>query len=334
MIPEPKPYTSNIQERLIENLNEAEDSILIAMAWFTNNKIKDCLIALKRINPSLIIEIVVDDNMVNNSYFLDYRDKFKEVNIEIKANIKNTFLHHKFVIIDRKKIITGSYNFTNKANKNLENIIVVNSEFISSYYSRIFRFLTTPNFIDENIELLFEYRGFAQSIISSYYKFSREEYNRYKNKIILGECFTVENGFYDEIRYLPGLIFNPKIIYRKESKRKRDDFDFDYDYSPEFKPPISRKTIIEWTQGRNENLILDYYDGREDEYYQINDELEGNTRRVKNYFKKKFDHTFDKEALRTLIKSGVDIIIESDIWSNNFEPFIDKHIIRDLFNQI
>lgn len=328
---EPIVYTKNIETKIIESLLDARKSIVIVMAWFTNNKIKDCLLNIKSRKPSISIQIVVDENSVNTKYFLDYNNKFKNTNIEIKQNVTNQFLHHKFIVIDNERAITGSYNLTNRANKNLENIVIINSPFISSYYTRIFKFITTPNYIDENVELLFDYPDFTQSIISSYYRFSKKEYNKYKNKIVLGDCFTVDNGNYDEIKYFPGFIFNPKFLFRKESHRKRSDFNLDYEYSPEFKMPVSRNTIISWTKGRNENLILDYFNGKEDEYHLINDELDKSAENVERYFEQKIAHTYDKERMRELIEEGVDIIIENDIWSINFEPFINQEVISNIF---
>ena len=44
-------------------------------------------------------------------------------------------MHNKIVIVDDKKVITGSYNFTNDAeNKNYENVIISDiPEFVADY---------------------------------------------------------------------------------------------------------------------------------------------------------------------------------------------------------
>ena len=52
---------------------------------------------------------------------------------------------------------------------------------------------------------------------------------------------------------------------------------------------------------------------------------------VERYFKQKIAHTYDKERMRELIEEGVDIIIENDIWSINFEPFINQEVISNIF---
>ena len=44
-------------------------------------------------------------------------------------------MHHKVIVIDGKKVITGSYNFSKSANKkNDENIIIIDNADIANQY--------------------------------------------------------------------------------------------------------------------------------------------------------------------------------------------------------
>jgi hypothetical protein len=321
---EPKVYFRGIEKKLIEMINKSNNSIKIAMAWFTNEDIKDSLIQRKESTPNIDIKIVVDDNEINKRYFLNYESKFEDIGIQIKKKASDRFLHNKFMIIDEAITITGSYNYSKKANTNLENIIVINSSNISSYYSRIFEFLTNKNYVDENIKLLFENPKFAQELFSTYYPFSKTEYLKYKDKIEIGDCFTHENGMYDEIKYFPGLIFNPKICH--SDYRKSDFFEFNI--------PVDKQMIKSWVEGRDQNLILDSFRGYEEHYHLINDELEKNEQAVENYFKRKMEKTYRHSKLKKLIKDGVDIILEDDLWLNNFEPFLNKRLIEKIFAKI
>lgn len=47
-------------------------------------------------------------------------------------------MHHKFCIIDLKKVITGSFNWTNKANFNNENISVIEQREQGEAYAQEF----------------------------------------------------------------------------------------------------------------------------------------------------------------------------------------------------
>lgn len=321
MIAEPKAYIKGIEKKIIEFIDSTEKSLHIAMAWFTNKDIKESLIILKKKNPNIIIEVVVDENYINDKYFSNTLHDFNSSGIKIHKNLTGRFLHNKYMIIDQKTTITGSYNYSKKANWNLENIIVVNSTSLSDYYLRLFEFITKTDYKDENIILLFEYPEFAQQIISTYYSFSKKEYNKYKYKIEIGDCFTHDNGLGDSLKYYPGLIFNKKIKYNKE-------------VTSEFDLPVNKDIIKNWIDNENRKLTLDFYQGKEELYHLISDELEENTKSLEIAFKRKIEKVIPAEDIRILIKDKVNIIIEDDLWLMNFEPFINKDLINEIFEQI
>jgi hypothetical protein len=321
---EPRPYFKGIEKKLIELISMSNNSIKIAMAWFTNSEIKECLIKVKESNTNIEILIVVDDNEINKKYFLNSKNEFENVGIQIKKKVNDRFLHNKFMVIDELVTITGSYNYSKKANSNLENIVVIECADFSSNYLRIFEFLTNASYVDENVKLLFNNPRFAQQIISTYYAFGKKEYLKYKNKIEIGDCFTHENGIYNEIKYSPGLIFNPIISIRDYCKPDFIEFNF----------PIQKKMIKEWVERRNRNVILDFFNGYEENYHFINLELEKNEEAVKKSFKRKIEGTYRYDKLKKLIEDGIDIILEDDLWLNNFEPFLSKQLIESIFEKI
>jgi phosphatidylserine/phosphatidylglycerophosphate/cardiolipin synthase-like enzyme len=321
---QPKAYFKGIEKKIIELISNSNNMIKIAMAWFTNNDIKESLINQKNSNPEIKIIIVVDDNYINDEYFSNYESKFREAGIKIEKKASDRFLHNKFMIIDETITVTGSYNYSKKANTNLENIVVIDSVDFSSYYSRIFEFLINSDYVDGNIKILLENQKFAQEILSTYYDFNKAEYLKYKEKIDIGDCFTHDNGMYDEIKYSPGLIFNPKISF---SDYKKSEFF-------EFEIPVNKNIIKLWVKSRNMNLIIGSYSGSEVNYDLINDELENSEKAVENFFKRKLENTYQYVELKKMIENGVDIILEDDLWINNFEPFINKKNVEKIFEGI
>ena len=134
-------YTQNIEQVVLDNFEKSKKSIVIVVAWFTNNRIVEKLIQLKRRNESLSIQILVDENDINQKYFFNiFTERLIEAGIEIKRQKVTKFNHNKFSIIDEEIIMTGSYNYTKRANTNHENIIVDSNERIAKYYKRVFRF--------------------------------------------------------------------------------------------------------------------------------------------------------------------------------------------------
>ena len=110
--------TQDIERVIIENFLKAKESITIVMAWFTNSDIIEALIKAKRYS-NIEVNILVDDNEINNKYFTGkHKDKLKSTGIEIKSQTIRNFNHNKFSVIDNNRIITGSYNYSKKANFN------------------------------------------------------------------------------------------------------------------------------------------------------------------------------------------------------------------------
>lgn len=52
-----------------------------------------------------------------------------------KVDLKRGSMHHKFIIVDNARLLTGSYNFTNDAeNNNYENVIITDiPEIVTAY---------------------------------------------------------------------------------------------------------------------------------------------------------------------------------------------------------
>ena len=60
-------------------------------------------------------------------------------------------MHNKYAVIDEKTVVTGSFNWTNKAvNLNHENIVIINSEEVSNDFKKNF-FSMWTDFIDHKI---------------------------------------------------------------------------------------------------------------------------------------------------------------------------------------
>lgn len=115
-------YFNNIRKEILNNLNQCESEILIAVAWFTDKLIIDKLNSL--IKQGIKVEIIIYDNHVNK------KELFKELYYSnAKIYLSKKLMHNKFCIIDKKTIINGSYNWTINATSNDENIEITYNDF-------------------------------------------------------------------------------------------------------------------------------------------------------------------------------------------------------------
>ncbi|MGO4709449.1 phospholipase D-like domain-containing protein [Chryseobacterium sp. 2TAF14] len=189
MMEEPQIYFTNIEQVIMDNFEEASESIKISVAWFTNKNLINKLISLKQ-EKKITVQILVDDNEINKKYFHDiFETDLQKNDIEIKKLKLKKFNHNKFCTIDKKIAITGSYNYTENANKNLENLVVVINSKIAEYYTRIFHFFTDLDYIDQNIDILFNNFYFANKLISTFYPFTRKLMSSLEDKLYLGLLF-------------------------------------------------------------------------------------------------------------------------------------------------
>ena len=110
----------NIEQKILAKLKAAKVNIKVAVAWFKNPVLFNFL--LEKQQEDVLIEIVMtDDNTNFQNQNLDFQNL-----IDGGARIyvyRNALMHHKFCVIDNRDTITGSYNWTVRAERNIENIL-------------------------------------------------------------------------------------------------------------------------------------------------------------------------------------------------------------------
>lgn len=132
-------HFNDIQNQIICLLDKAQVSIIVAVAWFTNQSLADKLV--EKQEQGVSVDIIIDDNGTNNKYC----PQLDGCNIT-KVNVSGGIMHDKFCVIDNQMVITGSYNWTNNAEfKNEENIEVSEDPKLATEYSVKFRNLKQKN---------------------------------------------------------------------------------------------------------------------------------------------------------------------------------------------
>jgi phosphatidylserine/phosphatidylglycerophosphate/cardiolipin synthase-like enzyme len=109
-----KAIFDNIAEHLEEQIDLAENTIVVAVAWFTNKRLFDVLCA--KAADGVKVKLIISDNEINRNSNIDYSD------IQIGRSklylIDEEKMHNKFCIIDDYIVITGSYNWSYRAESN------------------------------------------------------------------------------------------------------------------------------------------------------------------------------------------------------------------------
>lgn len=139
-----------ISKHITDELETANESICIAVAWFTNETLFDIL--LDKIRKGITVELIVNNDGINN------REDGLDFNEFIKLGGKFYFadtsrlMHHKFVIIDNCKLISGSYNWTYNAEfRNIENVLSTDINETIEQFKKEFSFLISDGQIQTDI---------------------------------------------------------------------------------------------------------------------------------------------------------------------------------------
>lgn len=117
----------NIAERIQEEISKANKSIYIAVAWFTNKNLFNELVSKAKSGCS--ISLIISNDDINQNSSIDF-DTLISTNSKVyKIGNGNTeLMHNKFCVIDYNTVITGSYNWSYKAENNFENVIITNND--------------------------------------------------------------------------------------------------------------------------------------------------------------------------------------------------------------
>lgn len=121
-------YFDDIQQTIVTELEKAKTEVLIALGWLSFDIYFDAFNSL--LDRNVKVELILDNNSSN-----------KRPNHKIQALIAKSIsikyitmpgqyghMHHKFCIIDKETVISGSYNWSFNAATNFENIFIVKGE--------------------------------------------------------------------------------------------------------------------------------------------------------------------------------------------------------------
>ncbi|WP_237342884.1 phospholipase D family nuclease [Wolbachia endosymbiont of Folsomia candida] len=122
----------NCANQIIDAINRAEESVLVQAFEFTSRPIARSLIQAKE--RGVNVKVILDESQVQSKYSV-INELFQQ-KIPIWIDYKPAIAHSKLMIIDNRKIITGSFNFTYSAeSRNAENLLIIenNDSLVKQY---------------------------------------------------------------------------------------------------------------------------------------------------------------------------------------------------------
>lgn len=122
----------NIEQRILKEIKEAHYAIFVSVAWFTNKKLFQAL--LEKAKNNCYVSIIIQLDEINSQCGIDYSQIQVGRSECFMISKEAELLHDKFCVIDFRKVITGSYNWTYKAAQNSENILILIDPSVATQY--------------------------------------------------------------------------------------------------------------------------------------------------------------------------------------------------------
>ncbi|WP_375138167.1 phospholipase D family nuclease [Wolbachia pipientis] len=115
----------NCAEQITNAIDQAQKSILVQAYTFTSKPIAQSLIRAKK--RGVDIKVILDESQISSKYSVINELFYQKIPVYI--DYKPAISHSKIMIIDEQKIITGSFNFSDAAQKrNAENLLIITGD--------------------------------------------------------------------------------------------------------------------------------------------------------------------------------------------------------------
>ena len=130
-------HFNDIQSVIIGHLQSASSEIVAAVAWFTDREIFEVL--CQKAQAGVAVSVALLGDSINQAptglNFQRLSNLGGKVIFLPSGSDGAPMMHHKFCVIDGATVITGSYNWSKKAQSNDENITVVtdDADFAAQY---------------------------------------------------------------------------------------------------------------------------------------------------------------------------------------------------------
>ncbi|MFC1498575.1 phospholipase D-like domain-containing protein [Verrucomicrobiota bacterium] len=133
-------FGKECEKLLVQAIDEAQKEIQVAIYSITRHSIRDALVnATER---GVKVDVKYDEKSAEwkgMSAAIAHMKKRGVKCIPVKMNKEYAKMHHKFTVIDEKRVLTGSYNYSTSASMvSYENLVLIESAKIAEKFAEEF----------------------------------------------------------------------------------------------------------------------------------------------------------------------------------------------------
>jgi len=124
-----------VEEQIIRTISETEEHLGFMAFSFTSQAVAEAMVA--RMGAGVRVRGVFEARNAGSRYS---RDEFlAEAGADIRLDGNPNSMHHKVMLMDGARVLTGSYNFSNNANtRNDENVLIIHDPALAQAYESEF----------------------------------------------------------------------------------------------------------------------------------------------------------------------------------------------------
>lgn len=122
----------SIGKALTEALRGTTERLTLALYGFDNSDLGDELLNL--VKKKVAVRVKVDTARSASKKIVALIDKLKAGGVQVQSVAADGRNHNKFAVIDGKRVLTGSYNWTLKSENNWENLLILDCPELAKAY--------------------------------------------------------------------------------------------------------------------------------------------------------------------------------------------------------
>ncbi len=124
----------SIAQAVMGAIRETNERIDLALYGFNNDDLAQELLRLAR--RGVIVRLKIDDAKAHSKKTARFLKTLAKSGVQISSVAQDGRNHNKFAVIDGRRVLTGSYNWTKKAESNWENLLILDCAGLASTYEK------------------------------------------------------------------------------------------------------------------------------------------------------------------------------------------------------
>lgn len=122
----------SVGKEVTEALRDAKESLTLALYGFDNTDLGEEL--LKLVKKNVTVRLKVDTARSASKKIVKLIEQLKTGGVQVQTVAPGGRNHNKFAVIDGKRVLTGSYNWTLKSENNWENLLLLDCPELAKAY--------------------------------------------------------------------------------------------------------------------------------------------------------------------------------------------------------